>query len=431
MENRDSSFVIHIARSRIAQVHETLRKRSPGRGSSLIDYVSLLLDDLEKRLADIETEIAEAPAGNRAIEEAYLRQLLRLLPILSVMHRLVAKYSRDVGRSDLSVGLQYLVAEVITDLLPDGADPLIHLSSSNMYSTLALEAGLKELSLAISGSSRPMPIPAPVVFNLPGINPEIILYSPILVHEVGHTAAQRSLFGEVASQWDQVEIERVFHQNLAQLGTSVPPEVAQDWSGTFAGWVEETLCDALAVVLTGPSFLFSMCVFLPAPSLNEPGSHPQERDRVQHCLDLLGQLGWNPFIRMRFPEVFDWATEIAIRTVPTRSPKESFLREGLKLALPAIDSVARTNVKSALSTADIDDVLSEAIGFLKEGIPVVEANGAPISTWQATLCGWTLGWSTHDGSVKGMSTAVHDPDLNRLVLKTIEYARIKEMWAAS
>jgi len=390
-----------------------------------------LLSDLEQAVSDIEADITATAPSNRLIEEAQLRQLLRLLPIIAVLHRLVAKYSRDVGRSDLSVGLQYLVAEVVTDLLPDGADPLLHLSSHNMYSTWALEPALKKLSLAVARAPRPVPKPHPVVFNLPGINPEIILYSPILVHEVGHTAAQRSLMTSVISQWPQAEIDNSFRENLAQLGTPLTQEIVDDWDDTFAGWVEETLCDALAVVLTGPSFLFSMCVFLPAPSMNEPGSHPQERDRVKHCLDLLDQLNWTPFVESRFPEVFAWVKEISTNVMPSKSPKESFLREGLKLALPAIDSVAQANVGAPLKATSIDEIMIEALDLLSEGIPVVEVNGEPITTWQATLCGWSLGWSVHGESVDALSTAVHDASLNRLILKTIEYARIKEMWVAS
>lgn len=428
MANADSSFIGRIALGQTQQLREVLRQERSGHGSSLVRCILVLLDDIDKAVTQVAEELNQE-FSNPGIADAELRRLLRLLPILDALHTLVAKYRTEVGRQDLSVGLQYLVTEVIEDVLRTQTDPLLHLSPENMYSTWGLSPYLGQLSKAISGVVRPMDEPHPVVFNLPALAPENILYSPILVHEVGHTAARQFLLDELLSAWDGSRIDEVFRNHL-ELIPDHSVEEEQAWGSTLVDWCEETLCDALGLVLTGPSFLFSLAVFLPAPSLSEVGSHPHERDRIRHCLDLLEDLGWSPFLADHFSDVIEWATGIASLERESKSEKESFLREALQIALPAINQVARSYASQGLDPSVAEAVIGEALPLLRRGIPCVRIDNRTIGTWEATLCGWAAGWELHGKSVDALPAAVHDRSLNRLILKTIEYARIQEMWTA-
>lgn len=223
----DLNFLQAVVRERITALRRELPARE-GHGVSLIRGVAAACTRLEGEAAREASGPGELPV--------LLRRLHFVLGELELLHYLVAKFRSDVGRTDLPVGLLHLVDALIDDLLPDSADPILHLDDENMYSTL-------DVFQAAAGTLQPatQPTPHPVAFHVPGLDAGNALLSPILAHEVGHTSWRQG----IADQLDQLAEHTTIEQALR---TGVTPAFTADTlRDTYDAWREELMCDALAV----------------------------------------------------------------------------------------------------------------------------------------------------------------------------------------
>jgi hypothetical protein len=409
----DRQFLSGLVTEKATRIRSAL-PLAKGRGASLVVAARAVCD----RLTQEAEALAAIPTPSDAQLKVHARTLLRAQQQLDLLHVVVARYSSDVGRSDLPVGLMYLVDELIRDLLPQGADPLIHLGRNYMYSTLPLLE-------AAQGVMKPhsLPHPHPVAFHVPGLSPTNAMLAPILAHEVGHTSWSQAVNAQLDGAFDRSAVESELKAGVKAGAT--PKELKEG----FEFWCQELMCDALAATLTGPSFLFASAYFLPAPAEGRIGGHPYPRDRIRFTLRILEEHDWIPVLQDLVPEVLAWCQELAASPELGGSPAETALRQAMVIMEPAMIRVASGVAQNRVTADQFMAYRQELFDHLDLEIPPVSAEGIPCSPWLIILAGWL-----HELRSKGADSIDSIPGiasgerLNRFLLKTVELSGVMALW---
>lgn len=392
------------------------------RGSSFAAFVRRHLEAIEQMAAAVVAAFPQAPDPATPILG---NKLSRCRGMLSDLHSELVTYSGDIGRRDLPSGLLYLVDSLIDDLLMARADPLFHLDGRYMYSTQRVLDRWKPLSTQL-GVVWAEPA-EPVIFNLPGLDPGNAFFSPVLVHEVGHSVIQRhDLVLDLLGQLDTTAV-RAIEDAYTAADPNADVRGAQD---QFQLWAEELLCDALATELTGPSFIFSVAVFFPASAAGQSGPHhPDPAQRFEQTLDQLGSAGWDSALAARCPSVFAWLNTLpAVPPMLPSTPRDLFLRSLVELARPRIIDVARHHVTATMTWDSYIRSADQLESLLAAGIPPAGLDGEPVPPWNVVAAVWLYALSVHGDTPEGLVLAVKDQKLSRFALKTIEMSRVADLW---
>jgi hypothetical protein len=421
MDQGSLGLVVRLIQDRIAAIRSVEPRIVRGRGSQLVQLVEMLLGGIETERDRVVSELSGASPDEAAVLG---RKLLRLLSQVRGFSML-APYVRDVGRADLPMGLVQAIDILVESLLPDGADLVVHLDEHHMYSTLDLLTLTQPVRTSLGVPT--MTGPAPVVFFLPGTDPNNALLLPILAHEVGHSAVdQAGLVTEVLNQGDVTALNDLLDRCLTASGITDPTE----WQIRLFHWLEELICDALATVLTGPSFLFSSAVFLPAPTEGVLGTHPFPADRIGMTLRLLEAIGWRRLLESHAPIITTWLDGIT-QDISTRPSMEVFLRQGVQILEKDIFDVATSHVGAALNPAEFESVQSFLAELLHVEVPPAEHGGNSVPPWAALLAAWLHRIREDGDRPDALASAVSDREFNASILKAIEMSRILDLWRTS
>lgn len=372
----------------------------------LIDEATARLDDLSNQVAK-ETDPRSQQILVRGLERL-LREVESVLPQLQ-------PYLDDARRRDVAVGLQVSLSRLIERLLPEGAEPIVHLDSDYMYATLDLR---RALGRAPNGTPS-------VVFFVPGCDPFNALLLPILAHEAGHTAIDQANLGSEVVELARQQLDVLLATHLA----GADQQVRRDCQVQLLQWVDELLCDALAVAVCGPAFLFAAAAFLPATADGVmSATHPFPSDRLRITLNHLEALGWNEICAPTAAQTMSWLRDIAARQ-PT-SGNEEFLRQACEVLEPHLLAVATGHVSAFLPEHYVA-VSEPALRHLRRRTPPCEVAGSPLQPEQIQLAGWLYGFELHGDLPKSLATIVADEDLSKLLMRAVEAARIQELWATT
>lgn len=420
MDTASLGLIESLLEDRITTIRKALPRVESGRGQKLVELVDALVGGVElERDAVLE---ALSTASDPEEGRVHARKLLRLLTQVRGFS-LLTPYLNDIGRVDLQMGLVQAIEVLIESLLPDGADPIVHLDEHHMYSTLDLISLTEPVRSALGISATPEL--TPVVFFLPGTDPNNALLLPLLAHEVGHAAVdQANLVTEVLGRSDADSLNKLLDECMTVASISD----ATSWQIQLFRWLEELLCDAMATVLTGPSFLYASAVFFPAPDVAVLGSHPFPSDRVGATLRLLVSLGWGEVLDST-PQITNWLGGI---TQEVRDPgQEQFLRGAIQIIEPALFEVARSHVRGSLDPGEFDGVRSFLAELLQVGVPPAEIGGEPVPPWAAVLAAWLHYVHQHGDTSVSLVEAVADTAFNESTLKSIEMSRILDLWRSA
>lgn len=406
----------------IASQLEALRSgvpdHQPPRGGRIFPLVARILTAIDDERSQIVVELADSEGAAR---DALGRKLLRCLQKLDTVHVIIVDYAADAGRQDVPVGVLSLVDALVADLLPIDADPLVHLDSNRMYSTLSLN----QIASDLLGDASVRQGPGVVVFNLPALDPANVLYTPILAHEVGHAlVANSDLVRDVLTQTDLDAL----NQLLSGCAAKAQLADATEWKQQLGSWIVELLCDALAVALTGPSFLYASAAFLPAPAPGTAGTHPFPVDRIALTLEQLTGLGWQAHLETRARDLTSWLTSLGGGAASHASPQEEFLRGALPIVAPAISAVARAQVRSPLDSARYAETSAELEDLLERGIPPSALSPIRVRPWEIVLAGWEVALRNGGAPPRSLGAAVADRSFNAFLVKSLELARVTELW---
>jgi len=417
----DLEFLEQLIRQKVLFLTEAASVIRHGRGERLRELIELccarVIRSLDEKLADM------SRLGEDASEDEtrnFSRELERLLTDLTSYYNILSTYRHDAGRDDLPVGLLNLIDQVIVDLLPEGADPLIHSDHEENYGTSNLRQGLP----------IDMDPPYPIAIHIPALTPASALLSPLLVHEVAHSAGQDQAMEGLLNEWDANgtwdQINALFDQHAANSRAD-----SSGWMRNLISWCEELFCDGIATALTGPSYVYSIAHFLALPNGRPGSSHPPDRLRVAFCLKVLEQHGWLPEMLRWHPKILEWMIALSADAVSPRSSKDRFLTAAIDLVTSDLVRVATSRVPEAFRPNDHDENLTEALLMLAEGIPPVSLSTPTLSVWQIVLCGWISGVTSGGNIPRAINSAAVDVSLNALLIKTMEMVKIVELWEQS
>lgn len=425
------------ARNDLARLRRVIQRLRPGRGYELGTFVGFTLERVEEELQRIDNfrqDIIDAdpePVARERLLALAARRYERLQPPLDVLYETLGMYEKSVNRTDVPVGLQHLIDVLMAQLVRAPSDPMIHLDPVDMYSTVDLVSHvdyLFERRTDVGGGIRMVYTGVhPIVFNLPALDPANALLSPLIAHEVTHTAVDETLL-EQLSTLVGASVDDVLARWLAVAAARSEPANETEWASVFRGWCEELICDAVAIVLTGPSFLFAFSAYLPPTSVAGIGTHPHLRDRVQFHLDLLDTLGWTSTLDSRSPELMEWFRGVGASAPRAGSALEGFLLEAIGLVRQRIVEVSIDHVEASIAP-DVVDGLEPAIAFLREGIPAVDAGAKVLDTWELILAGWFAALEERADKVElALLMALDDPDYSALLIKALEMSSIVTKW---
>lgn len=194
------------------------------------------------------------------------------------------------------------------------------------------------------------------------------------------------------------------------------------------GWIDELLCDCLAVAVCGPAYLFAAAAFLPATANDDPNStHPFPSERLRQVLAALESRNWLTMLEETCPQTTNWLRKHGTISGGL-SKDEAFLRDACRTFQPMIDSVVKNHVGKPFNADDYRRISSPALDKLRMHIPPSEINNRPLDPWHILLLGWQYSFDFYGDSPSTLARAPNDRDLSKLILRSIEIAQILRLW---
>lgn len=395
---------------------------------------------------------ALAAIGNRARElaerfsatteqtelEALLRQLRHLNSYVRSLHETVA-WLESIRSPSLSLGLAFYLQESSAAILKGEAELVLHRGAAYMYSTMGLKRPFEQL---LSRLNAAVPAGAtPVVVIYPSVEEERTLLHPIFMHELGHEAVERHSLRDLVKRAhpDIDDLDRRFGEAVAQVvaehvaaGEPLSSEEAEGiLRGVLDAWLDELLCDQLALGYLGPTYIFAASSFLlPTSSSEASATHPPTSIRIGYLLDFLRELGWEPFLASRVPSILGWLTGVAKSdAVGPDDHIGAFVRQAvLELAAP-MRGITAQHLGGCFRPDDYLAIASQLETSLKNSIPPIQLeNRAPAGRREILLACWLSCLDKLGDEPSSLHGALADLDLQRFFAKTLEMTYVLERW---
>jgi hypothetical protein len=304
-----------------------------------------------------------------------------------------------------------------------------------MYSTTSWP--FAEVIDATSGSTRSA-TRIPVVLNYPLSDNDRLLLHALFAHELGHPSIhEHGLVGRVEEALDN---DSAFSKALGNAVTSLSrrwtaaseTQIGSTLRAWLKRWIEELLCDRLAIEATGPSFLWAFAIFTLPLNYGEPDPrYPPNTFRLQLALDQLDRRGWRPYMEAVAPNVTGWLDEVAASSAAQMKPPFDFIRDALRSRSALLEGVARERIGDAAIDRDRAEAESDEAARLLQRLILPVGLHTPLDPRGILLGGWVDAISRHGDSPEGLVRATADGRLQSLVGKAIEMAVVAAEWRAS
>lgn len=385
--------------------------------------------DVATAVADVTTSAARGEPFASEMRARVIQHLERVQYLLDGLHLRMATYREAVARADVPVGLQHLIDVLMEDIVIGSGDPIIHLNELNMYSTIDLTGPINEIITGLGPVASVYAGRPPIAFNLPALDPNNALLAPVLAHEVAHTAVNERLLADLEARVSTAPIGADIQDALAKFANVAGPEAAAQVSGLFQAWSKELLCDAVAVAVSGPSFLLAFTAFVTPPSASVGlSTHPPVHDRIRFALAMVEELGWLPFLQERVPGLLAWLQSVAADSYAHTGAHEALLQWATESTRDFRRDIAFDHIKSHLVPAGEETRLDRAAQWLAEGVPLIDIDTVALSPWQTVLAGWMAASLSHGDSPVTIARAAGDRDFNAVIVKALEYSQIVTAW---
>lgn len=427
--SQDIELLLVSARHEIARLRDDPRmiaESTGSRGAGLRDHVLDLIGAVEHRI-----DAKPLDSQPQAAYQAFARRLRQGIMMLQGAHAALP-WLAATRNPNINLGSLYLTEELARVLVGEDVDLVVVPSPEFMYSTTS-----RPFTAVIDGTRgfEPRAKRRPIVLNYPLTDSDRLLLHSVFAHELGHASVDEyELVEEVQAYLD---VEPKF---TTALGLAVE-EMKEEW--TFAkssqiastlrawlrGWLEELLCDYLALETMGPAFLWSFVAFAMPLSYGEFGQvHPPNTVRVRLALSHLTSRGWRPFMDHVAPGVTEWLDYIAADSTAALPTQYSFLRDQILantevLQKVAIDRIGDDSLKPEMAEEEAD----EAADLLKRLILPVGLS-TPLESRSILLGGWQAAAQKHGDRPEGIVNALADRELQELVGKAIEMSTVARSW---
>lgn len=408
-----------------------LRPTTATRGAALRSHLLDLLDSVEYRLTDTLEETASQQA-----REAYAHKLRFAVFALRGAHRALP-WLAATHRPLLNLGSLYFAEEMARDLIGADVDLIVVPDPDYMYSTVSWPF---RKYIARATGFTPKTSRRPIVLNFPLTDADRLLLHPLFAHELGHSSVDahrlvEAVLSTVKSDPEHHPLRAHAAVELQQAYPSSSLPVLETWlDEQLPSWIEELLCDALALEWCGPAFLLSLVTFLVAHSYNVPSStHPPNTLRLKFAIDHLRARGWQEYMDRHWPTLLEWIDGIAgdagtEEYTPTdRYRQELLLRHNDRFQRLAAERLG----SSALEAATCAQAAEKTAELLKLGILPVEWDGCYLDRRGILLGGWQAGLAKYSDAPAALVDATADGPLQELLGKALELNVMAQMWVAA
>lgn len=293
-----------------------------------------------------------------------------------------------------------------------------------------------------------------VSLSVANVPPLGVLTHTAMFHELGHAlwskheAAKRFTVDIRQDDVDKlVEQERRSFQAVSSSPPTVPEwvveaEIREQLTEVVMRWIEETVCDMVAVSLGGPAYLANLCYFmLPTEDAPESGSesHPPMTYRCKEVArvtkEAFGKIAFEPMVSS-LTALEGFTDQLAIH------PGEPLLDVALGYVqsyMSAISECAQELTKgSSYSAASVETQVPGLVDRLLDGVPPNEywdaATDAYVVPELASImsAAWLVfcwRWSKWTELTAGMTEADGKRRFYKLVANGIEQSEIHRRWA--
>ncbi len=421
----DVQFLLASVRHEITVLKEDRRLQAQidgNRGGALRQHVLDLIGAAEHWLG--REPDADAPAFSWLAFQRSLRDLmLNLQAAHAAMPWLQATQSPRIN-----LGSLYLAEEIAEILVGTDLDLVVVPNPDYMYTTQSWPfRDVIEGTVGFEAQTKNRP----VVLHYPLNDGNRLLLHAIFGHELGHSAVQEAgLVAKVLTQLQDDEYDRALAKVEKEVWLANPPDrTRRTLEARLRCWLEELLCDHLAIDAVGPAYLFAFAGFVMPLSYGSPlPTYPPNTVRVKLVLEQLADRKWGDYLQNVAPNIASWLSQIGADAGAKLDPDYSFLRDqvirGANLLRSAAgDLVAANALKPEVATPEADQVAD-----LLENLILPVGLDSPIAPRSILLGGWQQALREHGDSPEGLVAAMGDPRLQDLVGKAIEMSVVVSCW---
>jgi hypothetical protein len=425
----DLELLLAAARQEVDALRKDPRlSELPGnRGTALRGHVLDLLGAVEHRMAEEPLNTAPDP-----VRRAFARRLRQAIHMLRAAHAALP-WLAATRSPNLNLGSLYMTEECARILVGADVDLVVVPDPEYMYATTSwpFSAVINSTPGFTSATTR-----RPIVLNYPLSDSDRLLLHPIFAHELGHasvqehklvTAVEASLDGDPSFRTALEQTVDALAANWAISNQET--QIAGMLRGWLRDWIEELLCDHLAIEATGPAFIWAFAMFVMPFSYGEPGSeHPPNTVRMRLALDHLTLRGWRPYMERVAPGVTAWLDEIAGDVGGELDIQFAFLRDQFLAHASVLQEAAIARVDADQLDPEASEAAADEAAELLSRLILPVGFRDPLDGRAILIGGWQQAFRDHGDSPAGMVKALVDIRLQDLIGKAIEMSTVVEAW---
>jgi hypothetical protein len=404
----------------------TPRVHGKGRGAVLAEHINQTLDAIRARVTRDETRFA---AAQSATAKATLARQLRLLVALTWgIHEAMPWI--DPPRHQLDLGTAFLIDETALAMIGPPVEVLPVESNHYMYWTLSWPFE----ELWSENLKQPMPRGTrPIVLAYPAREAPSALLHGAFAHELAHAAVDHhDLLGTVADPLLQGSDYSA--AITARFGTATDAATVrskQNVGNQVEEWIEELLCDQLALTYLGPSFLFCFAGMVLPVTWNEPqDQHPNATMRMRFMLDTVRANHWDTLVSERLPTIWAWFEQAAATKPAVTDPITELLIDTCEAVEPEIRRVTSQTIgTSAFDAAAYANVGERLAELLNNDILPAQLNPTTAADHRhILLAAWLHAVDHNGGRPAAIPAALAQREYQRFIAKALEMSTTFTAW---
>lgn len=407
---------------------EIVERESGEASSRLASRIKVYLDAIEKQ-----AELVGEAFDSALDDTARLGAINTLRQFVSTVRNLqrTASWLQNADASPLDLGTNYLIEDVASKLIGLETELLIVPDFDGSYATYVDPYEVPPRMASVAGN--PASGTVAVVF-IPHRETRTGLLHPLIVHELGHAAVRgHGLTSTVmrSALKDQDFIDRVAATASTRAGSTGedPQSATKVVVDALESWIEESLCDSIASLVLGPTYLLSYAGEVLAEGVDDADQeHPPSWLRVRFMIENLSD--WNEIVRGFVPDAMEWLESLANADYPNGDLTVEFLLTTLGDLSGEIHEVAAAHVGALKFTPEEFQAHLELFEeLIPLQVPPAQAkDGKPVSRAAIILAFWLYVVRSDGGDARALANAPDAEELARLLPKSMELSAIIEEW---